>query len=287
MARAKWIIHTTGLHRESIASIGSTFASSAHRAIARQARSTSWGSADQYQPTSSCDTPELFSLPSTAQSQVNSMAATTKDWESSASSGRATKPGASIRSRCSPIAARSLIINGLCWLDGQTSQPPSHTRISGWDRNGPNNAAASATLRPASEGTRNDTLPREGQAFGKRVAPVIAGCPWLCAQEEHSRMVRKCMVERPRSMARGHRIIHAARLHSESIASGGYVTTQRLTLSRQFGSRARLCFGRPTPAGTASRHRPRPRSAPPPDRTSSGLERSLIEAAFGPRPTGP
>ena len=67
----------------------------------------------------------------------------------------------------------------------------------------PNNAAASATLRPASEGTRNDTLPREGQAFGKRVAPVIAGCPWLCAQEEHSRMVRKCMVERQRSKARG------------------------------------------------------------------------------------
>jgi len=204
MARAKGIIHTTKLHRESIASIGSTFALSAHRAIARQARSSSSGSAEEYQPTSSCDTPQLFSLPSTAQSQVNSMAATTKDWESSASSGRARKPGASIRSRCSPIAARSLIINGLCWLDGHTSQPPSHAIISGWDRNGPNKAAASATLRPASEGTRNDTLPRDGQALGKRVTPVVAGCPWLCAQDEHSGAVRKCMVERPQSPGGGH-----------------------------------------------------------------------------------
>jgi hypothetical protein len=45
-------------------------------------------------------------------------------------------------------------------------------------------------------------LPRDGQAIGKGVTPVVAGCPWLCAQDEHSGAVRKCMVEREQSAAR-------------------------------------------------------------------------------------
>jgi hypothetical protein len=61
-------------------------------------------------------------------------------------------------------------------------------------------------------------LPRDGQAIGKGVTPVVAGCPWLCAQDEHSGAVRKCMVERLPSADRSQRILNSARRHRDSAA---------------------------------------------------------------------